>query len=495
MLEPLHLHRFHARHHAVDEAGLRLARAVQARLLEAELEAALQSAAGAAAAAPEVLLLRRVAVRVRLDPRASEQHNARLWSDALALGMRRALAHAPAAERLVFARRGRALQAFFEAQLLGLSAHDWAWQRLGWLPGQGGGAITPEQRWLALLRLLTGKPEDAMPLLLTLLERNGLAPLLGRLEAAQLRELAEALLAWGLAASAAAFDAPDAILTASRAAAEPLQTGRPEALPGTVAEALRTVSTGDGALIWALRIVAMLARPGLARQGPRAVDALCARWVQATPALLRRLDPAGAGRRPQLPLSSDTAAPPDADMADAAPRPPEPTGAAQAVVRTAYGGLLLLLPLLPDCGALALLEDARVWPAGSLPLALHRLALLLWPHQAADDAAALAFCGLAPGAPCPEADPQAALAEAQAQALASAAELLLAALSRRLPDWRGSALLARVVRRHAIVRAEPGWLELVFPLSEVSIELRRAALDLDPGFLPWLGLVLRYVYE
>jgi hypothetical protein len=29
----------------------------------------------------------------------------------------------------------------------------------------------------------------------------------------------------------------------------------------------------------------------------------------------------------------------------------------------------------------------------------------------------------------------------------------------------------------------------------VSTDIRRAALDLDPGFLPWLGVVIKFTYE
>ena len=62
-------------------------------------------------------------------------------------------------------------------------------------------------------------------------------------------------------------------------------------------------------------------------------------------------------------------------------------------------------------------------------------------------------------------------------------------------DWRGPALLSRVLCRDARISADPGWIDVHFALRDVSIELRRAATDLDPGFLPWLGMVLRYRYE
>ena len=68
-------------------------------------------------------------------------------------------------------------------------------------------------------------------------------------------------------------------------------------------------------------------------------------------------------------------------------------------------------------------------------------------------------------------------------------------LGARLPDWRGPALLSRLLCRDARISADPGWIDVHFALRDVSVDLRRAALDLDPGFLPWLGVVLRYRYE
>ena len=74
-------------------------------------------------------------------------------------------------------------------------------------------------------------------------------------------------------------------------------------------------------------------------------------------------------------------------------------------------------------------------------------------------------------------------------------ERLLEQLAQRLPQWPASQRLARVLWREARITVEPGWVDVRFALADVSIDLRRAALDLDPGFLPWLGIVLRYVYE
>ena len=42
---------------------------------------------------------------------------------------------------------------------------------------------------------------------------------------------------------------------------------------------------------------------------------------------------------------------------------------------------------------------------------------------------------------------------------------------------------------------ESGWIELHLPLAGVDTAIRRLGLDLDPGFLPWLGCVLRICYD
>jgi hypothetical protein len=72
-------------------------------------------------------------------------------------------------------------------------------------------------------------------------------------------------------------------------------------------------------------------------------------------------------------------------------------------------------------------------------------------------------------------------------------------------DWQGwldeaapdmpSPRLAYVCRRDGGLRLEPGWIELVLPLDSVDTSIRRLGLDLDPGWLPWLGCVVRIRYE
>ena len=73
----------------------------------------------------------------------------------------------------------------------------------------------------------------------------------------------------------------------------------------------------------------------------------------------------------------------------------------------------------------------------------------------------------------------------------------MAALRARLPgasDRGDPALLLSVCRRHAVIHADPGWIDVDLRLDEVSVDVRRAGLDLDPGYLPWLGCVVRFRY-
>jgi hypothetical protein len=52
-----------------------------------------------------------------------------------------------------------------------------------------------------------------------------------------------------------------------------------------------------------------------------------------------------------------------------------------------------------------------------------------------------------------------------------------------------------LVDRPAAVLARPGWVEVIFSAQLADSLVRRAGLDLDPGWVPWLGCVVRYRYE
>jgi hypothetical protein len=185
----------------------------------------------------------------------------------------------------------------------------------------------------------------------------------------------------------------------------------------------------------------------------------------------------------------------------AAPVPPGAAGAASwGGLATSWGGLLFLLPVVAELGipaSVAAQPDA--YGVGLRPV-LHELGRQLLVRAApdaepagADDPARLAFCGLSPRSDAPRPP------EPRARELIGLdAGSVVAALRERLPepapDRGDSALLLSVCRRHAVINADPGWIDVDLRLDEVSVDVRRAGLDLDPGYLPWLGCVVRFRY-
>ena len=55
--------------------------------------------------------------------------------------------------------------------------------------------------------------------------------------------------------------------------------------------------------------------------------------------------------------------------------------------------------------------------------------------------------------------------------------------------------LADLVRRPALLQSTPTHIDLRFDLRLVDLRIRRAGLDLDPGWLPWFGRVIGFHYE
>jgi hypothetical protein len=159
--------------------------------------------------------------------------------------------------------------------------------------------------------------------------------------------------------------------------------------------------------------------------------------------------------------------------------------------RSDWGGLLYLLNLLRDHDFKSLMLEL---PGRSLAWALYQLGLLLVPI-AYGDAALLAFAGVGPTR-VPPVDDQAPSAEEKTVLEKLRSSLVLKLRSKLNADERelDVELIARIASRRAEIIADPAWIEVHFKLSEVTTDVRRAGLDLDPGWLPWLGAVVRFVY-
>lgn len=53
----------------------------------------------------------------------------------------------------------------------------------------------------------------------------------------------------------------------------------------------------------------------------------------------------------------------------------------------------------------------------------------------------------------------------------------------------------QMVHRRASIELQPGWVKVLLQLDGVDTQVRKAGLDLNPGFVPWLGYVVMIHYE
>lgn len=197
--------------------------------------------------------------------------------------------------------------------------------------------------------------------------------------------------------------------------------------------------------------------------------------------------------RPHAPTSSEQEREPGAPVRQAQERElrvPVDDDVPPAVTRrglTNYGGLLFLLMLMDELG----LPDEIATRCARRPLrwVLHQLAMALVPAEA-DDPAALAFAGLRPNAVPPSRDEEPPT-DAEREIGAAFAERIEAALEERIEE---KPPIAFVCHRAAEIVADPGWIEVRLSLVDVSTAIRRAGLDLDSGHIPWLGVVVKFVY-
>ena len=182
---------------------------------------------------------------------------------------------------------------------------------------------------------------------------------------------------------------------------------------------------------------------------------------------------------------------------------PESTAEARAIEQperqhegTDHGGLLFLLHVVRALELPETIAEAPALAARGLRWTMHQLAQMLCAVTESDPAA-LAFAGLAPGTRSP-ADREPPPTEGERVILARLVSAICTGLRERglaLPDEADRELLDRVTARHTEIYADPAWIEARFRLADVTTDVRRAGLDLDPGWIPWLGVVVRFTYE
>jgi hypothetical protein len=168
-------------------------------------------------------------------------------------------------------------------------------------------------------------------------------------------------------------------------------------------------------------------------------------------------------------------------------------GDEQAVDETGHAGLLFLLNVAVDAAMPdALLDDPAL--DGIAPaVLLSRVAMALPPVEP-DDPVVFAFAGIDPRRAHP--DWNRSLAEPLMERIGVHATAWAAAAARRLgrEDEDSLSVMAEISGRRGRIEREPGWMDVHLSLDYVDVDVRRAGLDLDPAWVPWLGSVVRFRY-
>ncbi len=513
----LNIRRLHTRYHLPGgDVGLR-ARLDRVRhsMLKEGLEAVLDRLD---AGPEEQICLRRVLAPVRLMVTDSDASMGLDWSIALAKAIRSALKDENSGEVVRYPTRLRALTDFALGLACGDHRHLWAWRLTGlW---QGGSTITDDEAAGQLVETLRREGSAVMPVLCTL-------AFLGMLGALDSRLQTENWIVLARASVAAAGGDPRLIEieTHDSPAASPLAE---RAMRAAHASILRPLAQGTAAADThrqrAVGALVLLAHePAAFQASPPAPAQLLAETVRSLwmnpghagdgetcrQADSRRRDgsmgetrphrgSAASGPRPgPLRRAVESRAFPETAVRDVHDEGAEGSDLDASAVdprrrgRTGWGGLLFLLWLVDECEIPRLAAERL--PGRSLRSVLHRLALSLLPLHTGDPAA-LAFAGLAPDAPPPaEAEPP-TTPEEDAE-IGTLAEAIRGALVRRLSASGEAVPMRQVCARRAEVVADPGWIEVHLFLDEVSTQLRHCGLDLNPEYIPWLGLVRRFIYE
>jgi hypothetical protein len=458
--------------------------AIDGALLEAALErAGLDTGAE--------LCIRRLDAFVRLDRAEPDDALAVSWSVALADAIaERVRAGGP--DVILFGSRHRALLRMACDVARGDLTQAWAWRQLGiWHEDD---VVSEVRARTLVLDALAVDAAAAVGVLAEVSRLGLLEPLARGVPAAGWVRLARAALVAAGASPrvlAASATAPLAESATARDGDATLVLRLASALARTEAGShlLRAARAAVPDAMPAMAALALLeCEPALAREddGARLLAALASR-VQANTATPR----APTASRDAAERRSRVATDAGSSDSDEAPMVHE-----RARGETVHGGLLFLLHAVVALDLPTSIADDPALELRSLRWCLHRLAVLLAGTNV-DDAAALAFCGLAPGALAPS-HGEDAPSDEERRALRGSVDAMCTWLRARgaaRTDEDDAALLCRIIERRATVVADPAWIELRFDHAGASTEVRRAGLDLDPGWLPWLGVVVRFVYE
>lgn len=449
----------------------------------------------------EIICLRALHVPVRVDLSRADAVVSGAWIAAFASGLATAIKRSEG-----FVRYGSRSQALVDV-LISVGRSDfsraWAWRQLGlWRDATGALGMGAAAAMMAL-------PESVPAALVEVAKAGALPGLIARVAPDDWRAVARAALAKAGASSIRT------ILEASEEGSS-LSTRARRDVSQTVRATARAVLAQSRLAQAAARIAGLdlRAREAMAIFAILEVDPTALSRLADPRALVERLlsdsmasGPERPGARDQvgsLRAESKGAQQGRADRSNSidqnsgnrqAQEETLPTASIRHRGHTRAGGLLFLLHIVGELGLPETLCAPGSALAGrSLRWVLHQIAMCLLPLEP-NDAAALAFAGVAP-----DADPPSHLAEPatgpEQHAVRVASDAIVARLRQRVGNLETprAALLLQTCRRSAEVLADPAWIEVCLSLDDVSTLLRRAGLDLDLGWLPWLGCVVRFRY-
>lgn len=283
------------------------------------------------------------------------------------------------------------------------------------------------------------------------------------------------------------------------------------ALPGrtlpSIARALRELGAGDPRVLWLAALAVVLGCPSDLGTGAALARARLA---------LKSLSRAHAAHDPhnalderhaqsQLPTANPEAAGPP-EIAAMAPGPaailrPEPF-TLDGEKPTAAGGLFFLLNTLTRVGIAPALASGLAWEHPQL--VVHILRRMALRAGVPERDPVVVWLALEAGVAQPDTTPAhfdatwwpSNLPPARRD---SCSELYLVrawCVAARRWCWRmGKISAAEIIRRDAMWSVNRTDLDVALPLDSADIRVRRIGLDLDPGWLPWFGRVVRFHYR
>ncbi len=478
--------------------------------------------------------VRRLDVAVQLDPERPLSALETDWADRIVTTLRLSLRDG-SQDVVLYVRPEAAVDDLLAGLATGRFEHDWAWRQVGLLEA---GHPEPQADPAAVCLLVLGRLQHGRV--------AALARLVGGVGVHAVHRLLGSA-GWVRAATLVAAESGTNWAPAEEPAPLATDADDPAAADRRTLHALSQAIVTTGGLAVALRGSALrvdprtlqawavlsigAAGPSLLRSGPQRLTHLvaavgdrlqptagpglatapAARRTPSTPTGPHRTGrgPASDERRPSAeePRTPDRQGThhhrrTDADPSDSRARRPafepepqstEPPAESRPEGATSsWGGLLYLLNSAADAG-LPDLFDQPPFLARPAAWVMHRLGLALVPVEP-DDPALLAFAGV------PTGGPQRPPADAEQRAIDDCVGRWTAATAKRLraadtDEPTDSELVRSITRRTATIEQEPGWVEVRLRLDEVDLDVRRAGLDVDPGWVWWLGHVVRFRYE